>query len=439
MKLVYKTSLKTDLITFSLFKEDLKTDYVINNDSKELKQSLKNVLDEFNAYLETHSVKKYSISISTGIIKSNDLDNILWSILKSFNSWDFNKEVEVFITHKGSKNKEVENIINVATKIHHARTLAMLPANMGYPEAMKKHFQMVFKNVATKIKVFSRDQLKKKGFNLILSVGDSASVKHKPLLMTIERLVKNPRKTICFVGKGITFDSGGLNIKTGRNSDIEKMKYDKIGAIYAAYAMLDLIQKPEFDKINFVAILPFAENAVSDKSTRPGDVIKSHSGKTVEIVDTDAEGRLILADALSYACSEYKPDLVIDIATLTGFAEEMSCAHCGYYYTENDFIKKNVEEISFKLGERMIPMMTWNDMGNILKSNVADILNVSRKDCNDSFVAAIFLKEFITCIKTDWLHIDLSHEFDNNIPEGNGIRTMIHIVKKYLGIIVKNL
>lgn len=436
MKIVYETNLKTDLITFSLLKESLKTDYIINNDSKELKGSLKKALDEFNAYLDTHSAKKYYISISSGIIKSRDLENILWSILKSFNSWDFEKDVQVYITHKGVKNGFVQDIIHVATKIHHARTLAMLPANMGYPEAMKKHFQAVFKGVATKIKVFSRDKLKKRGFNLILSVGDSAKVKHRPLLMTIERLVKNPKKTICFVGKGITFDSGGLNIKTGRDSDIEKMKYDKIGAIYAAYAMLDLIQKPEFDEFNFVAILPFAENAVSDKSTRPGDVIKSYCGKTVEIVDTDGEGRLILADALSYACEEYKPDLIIDIATLTGFAESMSCAHAGYYYTENDFMKKEMEEISFRLGERMIPMMTWNDMGNILQSNVADILNISRKDCNDSFVAAIFMKEFITCTKTDWLHIDLSHEFDDHVPEGNGIRTMIHIVKKYLASVI---
>ena len=432
MKIVYETNLKNDLITFSLYKENLKTDYIINNDPKELKESLKKVLNEFNAYLETHDSKKYIISISPGIIKSHDLNNILWSLLKIFNSWDFDKKCRVTITHNGSKNKEIQDIVSLSIKIHHARTLAMLPGNLGYPEAMKKHFKSIFKNVATKIKIFSRDQLKKKRFNLILSVGESARASHKPLLMTIERLVKNPKKTICFVGKGITFDSGGINIKAGEGSDIEKMKYDKIGAIYAAYAMLHLMQSPEFKNINFVAILPFAENAVSAKATLPGDVIQSYSGKTVEIVDTDAEGRLILADSLSYACSTYKPDLVIDIATLTGFAEIISCAHTGYYFTENEKIKKDVETVSFKLGERMIPMITWNDMGDLLKSKVADLANVSQKSCNDAFVAAIFLKEFITCAKTDWLHIDLSHEFDDNIPEGNGIRTMIQIVKNYL-------
>jgi leucyl aminopeptidase len=313
--------------------------------------------------------------------------------------------------------------------------LAMLPSNIGYPESLSKHFKTVFKNVATKVKILSHKELKKKGLNLLLSVGDSARNKHHPLMMVIERNanIKNPKATVCLIGKGITFDSGGINIKSGYHSRIEDMKFDKIGAIYAAYAMLDLIQDHELDGYNFVAILPFAENAVSDKASMPGDVIKGYSGKTVEINNTDAEGRLILADSLAYACDIYKPNLIVDIATLTGFAEIMSCGHSGYYFTENEKIKKDTEQLSFNLGERMIPMMTWNDMGSVIKSDVADLLNVSRKNCNDAFVAAIFLKEFVTCPKTDWLHIDLSHETDDHVPEGNGIRTMTGVIRKYLG------
>jgi leucyl aminopeptidase len=249
------------------------------------------------------------------------------------------------------------------------------------------------------------------------------------MVTVVRRGTKRTGKVIAVVGKGITFDTGGLALKSA--SSMMKMKYDKIGAVYAAYAAFELMKDPTLSGHTIVGVFPLAENAVSQYATRPGDVVKSYLGKTVEIVDPDAEGRLVLADAFGHL-HKFQPDVLLDVATLTGHAETIHCDHAGYFYASNEKWKHEIEQLSYDLGERMIPMPTWTGYDDLLKSKVADLVNVPYKKCaSSSFTATMFLKEFIPS-NCDWLHIDLAHEIEDLVPTGYGIATLVDAAKAWL-------
>jgi leucyl aminopeptidase len=402
--------------------------------SKKLVSDLKTITKRLSSTLDTIDVNHFIIHLSDKIVelgnssKKEDISmmqHIIWKLLKQFLPWKHDPETTIIITHNDSKeHKEIANFIKLTEKMRDARLLAMTPANLAYPANIVQHFKEVFSTISgARTSVINYTKLKKDGFNLILAVGESAV--HKPELLIVERAAAKgsktkKTKTVCIIGKGITFDSGGLSIKGIR--DMMDMKFDKIGACYGAYALAHLMENNDYDNIRFIGIFPFAENAVSDRAVHPGDVIKSYMGKTVEITDPDAEGRLILADAFGYA-HKFHPDLIIDIATLTGHAESINCWHKGYYYATPNDLKAAVEKLSYDIGEPMLPMPTWDNHDDILESTVADLVNDSR-ECSDAFTATLFMKQFIPD-GTEWLHIDLAHEFDKHVPQGNGIRTIV--------------
>jgi len=353
------------------------------------------------------------------------LEHILSNIVRSFFVNIYKETSTIIVTHSGNAfNDLVKDNASMIRKVQAARLMSMLPANEATPEKIAIRLQKFFKKIPkVTTKVLKHTYLYKHEFNLIRAVGEGAI--NPPCMLVVERIVSPKYPTVCIIGKGITFDSGGLAIKSYKG--IIKMKFDKIGAINASMSLLHLLENKEMDHVNLVGIFPFAENAISEKAVHPGDVVKSYLGKTVEIIDPDAEGRLILADALAYA-RKYHPTLVIDIATLTGHAEKINCWHYGYYFARPDSLKREFETLTNDIGERMIPMPTWDDYNEILKSPVADLINSPSK-CSDAFVAALFLKEFVP-EKSDWIHIDVTHEFDGNVPKGNGIRSIIAIAKQ---------
>lgn len=372
-------------------------------------------------------VDKIIVYISNNLLEDdNSLEHVLSNITRCFFQNIYKDKGEIIFTHQGTtENKILKNVLSMVQKIQIARYLSMLPGNVGTPEVMVTQLKKLFKKVPhVNVKILSKDALYKQGFGLIKAVGSSAM--NPPYMMIAERMTNPKNPTVCLVGKGITFDSGGLALKPYKS--IINMKFDKIGAVNAAIAMMHLCELKELKDINFVAILPFAENSISDKAVRPGDVVKSYLGKTVEIIDPDAEGRLVLADAFGYA-HKYKPTLLIDIATLTGHAKHINCWHYGYYFAQPNSLKNRFEKLTDEIGERMIPMPTWTEYREVLNSTVADMINSPLK-CSDSFVAALFLKEFIPN-NCDWIHIDVTHEYDANIPKGNGIRSIVYVVEDY--------
>jgi leucyl aminopeptidase len=276
------------------------------------------------------------------------------------------------------------------------------------------------------VDVLSSKELEKKGYGLICAVGNSNG-KKGPRMAVVYREGSAKGKTIAVVGKGVTFDTGGYAIKPLRN--MRDMKYDKIGGVYGAHVLYQLVRNSSLNEHTLIGVFPFAENLISSTAVRPGDVVTSFIGKTVEISNPDAEGRLLLADAFGHLHG-YKPDVVLDVATLTGHAEKISCYHYGYFYALPARWGDAIEKSSDELGERMIAMPTWTDVSNTLQSPVADLSN-SGATCSDSFTATMFLKQFLPS-GCDWLHIDLAHGVDREIPTGDGIRTMMSAVHLWL-------
>lgn len=378
------------------------------------------------------NVKTIYLSVSTDLLKEKALtmEHVICKVLNGFFPEGSHLSQKVVVIHEGGHNASIEKIVRIAKKVTAGRMLALLPANYATPRKLCSYIRESFSDMPNmKYKVLKQAELHKKGFGLLLSVGNSSN--NKPVLCTvIRKALKKERKRIAIVGKGITFDSGGLAIKSFHH--MVDMKFDKIGAVYAAMALQYLCESPEWDDVTFIGVFPLAENAVSETATHPGDVVRSYIGKTVEVTNPDAEGRLILADALGYVEKDIgNIDLMIDVATLTGHASSINCWHKGYFYCNDEQLRNQVEKITNMIGERMLPMPAWDDYEEVLKSNVADISN-SPLECGDSFVAAMFLKQFVATTKK-WVHIDLAHETDNKqIPAGNGMRTMIAVCEHVL-------
>lgn len=366
--------------------------------------------------------KNYTPVISVSCKNKYDLINSLYEIAFFFKIKNIkNPKKNIIIQSDANIKDEILLINNCMSAID----LNINPSNIATPKMLSIFIKNLFKNIkGVKIKILSSQQIKKEGLNLLYAVGNGSI--NEPYFVIIERLISNKPNT-CIVGKGITFDAGGTNIKT--TDSINDMKYDKTGAVYSLYAIKHIIETQK--NISIVALLPFSENIITKSSLKPGDVIKSYNGKTVEILNTDAEGRLILADALAYS-ERYKPKLLIDIATLTGSATKINCYHSGYFYCSSRYLKDYIELTSYKLNERMIGMPSWVNK-EMLESSVADIKNFSMK-CNDAFTATMFLREFIPKNIKNWLHIDLAHEIykdkEISIPNGKGIFTLIEIIKK---------
>lgn len=378
---------------------------------------------------DTFKVFKIYIYLPDALLNSKQglLEFVMSSCTQAFLSNVYKTQNKIIVTHSGKENNRVKNCISMIEKVQVARLFSMLPANIATPEKIAKRIQTIFDRVSrVKTRLLTEQYLKEHHFNLIVSVNKGS--KNKSCMLVIERKTNSKQPTVCIVGKGITFDSGGLAIKPLRY--MKDMKYDKIGAISGAMALLHLMELKSTKHLNLIGVFPFAENLISSNAIRPGDVIKSHLGKTVEVSNPDAEGRLILADALSYT-HKYEPNLVIDIATLTGHAESISCWHKGYYYAIPETLKRLTETTTNNIGERMIPMPTWGEYREVLQSSVADLINDS-DICDDSTSAALFLKEFVPK-DSQWLHIDLAHEQDDNMPNGAGIRSIIEIVDETYG------
>jgi leucyl aminopeptidase len=204
------------------------------------------------------------------------------------------------------------------------------------------------------------------------------------------------------VGKGITFDTGGLNIKT---AGMVHMKCDMAGgaAVFGAMQLIADLQLP----VKVTAIVPCAENAVDAKAFLPSDVIHSYSGTSIEIIDTDAEGRLVLADGISYLIKNYKPEYIVDIATLTGSSVGTLGYECGALFTNNEALSKKLQDAGDSVGERLWQLPLWDVYKQDIESDIADVKNYSGKPVAGAISAAKFL-EYFTKEHTAWAHLDVA-------------------------------
>ena len=248
--------------------------------------------------------------------------------------------------------------------------------------------------------MLGKKELKQKKFGAILAVAEGSS--SAPGMVIVDYHPRGAKSTAALVGKGVTFDSGGLNLKTTKT--INLMKVDMAGAAAVAATVLAAARLKLKQRV--IGILPLVENMISGKATRPGDIIRSYSGKTIEIGNTDAEGRLILIDALSYAVQRYKPGILIDIATLTGACVMALGEGYAGVFSNDDELAAAITQSGEKTSERCWRMPLPDDYKDLIKSEVADINNMPGSRWGGAITAALFLSEFVG--ETRWAHIDIA-------------------------------
>jgi leucyl aminopeptidase len=308
-----------------------------------------------------------------------------------------------------------------------ARDLENEPANLLSPDRFCKVVKAIFKTIKpmkTNITVMNETDMKKQGLNLVLSIGLSS--KRMPRFMTIEHFKDDSLPTICLVGKTVIFDAGGLNIKLSAMEP--SMKTDKSGGAVVVAIMKHLIEANI--KCNLVGILPVVENLLSEDVTRPGDIVKSHSGKTVEITDTDAEGRLIMADAISYS-KKYNPSYLIDLATLTGWSDTVHPDTKAVCYTKNMELASLVNQIGDQVGERVWFLPPWDEYTYYTKSKVANVRNYNLDTREGAYLPSMFLLSFVPISLQDhYIHFDICNNFTNNLAQGNCVVLVSELIQQ---------
>lgn len=308
------------------------------------------------------------------------------------------------------------------------------PANYKTPQTLADWVTQSGKQFGYLVTVLDKAELEKQKLGALLSVSAGSEV--PPVLIIAEHKPAHAANalTVGLVGKGVTFDTGGLSIKPSTSMHLMKSDMGGAAAVLGAVEVAAKLNLP----IHLVGIVPATENSVDSRSTKPGDVITSYIGKTIEIIDTDAEGRVILADGLGYMIRHYQPDILIDLATLTGSIIAALGLHAGGMFTQNDELARQLTEAADQTGERLWRMPLWGDYKEDIKSDVADLKNFSGKPVAGSISAAKFLEVF-TDEHPAWAHLDIAgmafadSEFGTQKnATGFGIRLLIAYLQKLI-------
>ena len=311
---------------------------------------------------------------------------------------------------------------------------ANLPPNECTPTTLATLAKNIGKKNKMKCIVFSKNELKKRGFGGISAVGQGS--KNEPKLIILEHN-KGPKneKPIILVGKAVTFDTGGISLKPGEKMD--EMKFDKCGGC-TVLGIMKIISEMKLQK-NVVGIIPSVENMPGGEAYRPGDIIKLYNGKTAEILNTDAEGRLILSDALAYGERHYSPKAIIDFATLTGACIIALGNNVAAIISNNERLKQKICESSKTTSEEVWELPLNDDYMDMIKSDVADMKNIGIGRAAGTITAAAFLRNAIE--DTPWAHIDIagvawtqgatkSKPYNPKGATGFGVRLIVDYLQK---------
>lgn len=345
---------------------------------------------------------------------------------------DFLVKVINFVGLDKTACKLYNRVKNVCDAVCFTRDLANTNADDMYPEKIGEIGQALakeFKSVSCK--VLDRKALEKNKLGLLIAVGKGSA--KDPTLVILEYKGKpSSKENFAVVGKGLTFDAGGLNLKP--TGSIETMRFDMSGGA----AVLGIIKAAALLKlpVNIIGVIPSAENAIGSHSYKPGDTYTSYSGKTVEISNTDAEGRLILADALSYLQKNFKPSYIVDLATLTGAIVVALGRGVSGFFANDEKLAKAVKEAGQKSGELVWQLPLFEDYKEYLKSDIADIKNSASGREGGSITAALFLREFINNVP--WVHVDIAGTCDlpkpkfynTSVATGVGVRLVISLLEE---------
>ena len=406
--LLKNSDLKKNIFIFEL---NSKRKIALISIKKNIKNfDMENLGAEFYGHINSEKKSEYSINSDTLIGRQeNFISHFLHGLkLKSyeFKKYKSKKESKIIsINVLGIKNRpSAKNLLKfkaLEEGTFFARDLVSEPGNILHPDEYAKRLNLLKKD-GLKVTIYDKKKLKKLGMNALLGVG-MGSIRGS-YLVTIEwNGAKNNSKPLAFVGKGVTFDTGGYSLKPARF--MEDMTYDMAGSAAVVGLMKNLALRKS--KINAVGVVGLVENMVSGVAQRPGDIVKSYSGKTIEVLNTDAEGRLVLADALSFTEKKFKPKFIIDLATLTGAIIVCLGSEYAGLFSNDDKLSTQIINAGQKVEEKLWRMPLHKNYDKLMDSKNADMQNINYVGGAGSTTAAQFLQRFILN-KTPWAHLDIA-------------------------------
>ena len=386
---------------------------IFSNESKSLEDYYFNFF--LGCFLKKYSFKKYK----TIFKKNENIKEITNLLITSSNKIFFNKIIN-----------NVENIIN---GVFLTRDLVSEPPNYLNPEKFVSEIKKLTK-LGLKVEVFDYSKMKKIGMNALLGVAQGS--KNLPYFVTITWKPNNSKnkKPLSFIGKGVCFDTGGISLKPAKF--MEDMKYDMAGAGAVVGLMKTLALRKS--KSYVVSAVALVENMPGGAAQRPGDIVKSYSGKTIEVLNTDAEGRLILADAIYYIDEQYKPELIVDLATLTGAIVVSLGSEYAGLFSNNDKLAEKLIKAGEIENEKLWRFPLNKNYDKLMDSKIADIQNINYSGGAGSITAAQFLQRFLKN-NTPWAHLDIAGmawaKKDLDIiptgATGYGVKLLNKFVEKY--------
>jgi len=400
--------LKKNLLVFQI---NSKKKIILISIKKNLETTeVENLGAEFYSYINYGNKGEFTINADS--IKSKIEDFLGYFLhglkLKSykFNIYKSKKEKKLFLVNIiGKKNKlKLKNKLKfkaLEKGSFYARDLVSEPGNILHPDEYAKRLSSL-KKYGLKINIYDNKKLKKLGMNALLGVGQG-SIRGSYLVTMEWNGAKNNSNPLAFVGKGVCFDTGGYSLKPAKF--MEDMTYDMAGSATVVGLMINLAMRKA--KINVVGVVGIVENMVSGNAQRPGDIVKSYSGKTIEILNTDAEGRLVLADALTFTEKKFKPKFMVDLATLTGAIIVSLGSEYAGLFSNNDELSKQLLEVGEKVDEKLWRMPLHKNFDKLIDSKNADMQNINYVGGAGSTTAAQFLQRFILN-KTPWAHLDIA-------------------------------
>ncbi|MBH66881.1 MAG: leucyl aminopeptidase [Rhodospirillaceae bacterium] len=344
------------------------------------------------------------------------------------------KKLTIAVDAHSVARKHFSELQAVADGVFFARDLVSEPPNILFPDSFSKKLQSL-RTVGLKVEVLGEKEMSKLGMGALLGVGQGSSRESKLVIMRWTG-GRRGEKPLGFIGKGVCFDTGGISLKPA--SGMEDMKWDMGGAAVVSGLMKALAVRKA--GVNVVGIVGLVENMPDGNAQRPGDIVKSMSGQTIEIINTDAEGRLVLADALWYMNKRFKPKFMIDLATLTGaMMVALGQINCGYF-SNDDTLAEQMEKAAKAVGEGLWRMPLGAEYNKMMDSDVADMKNAGPR-FGGSVTAACFLERFVE--SCPWSHLDIagmawSAKDAPTVPKGGtgwGVRTLNELVKSnYEGV-----
>lgn len=398
--------------------------------------------------LEAHKIAEAAIIVDGIILGFKEADaaaNIAYGAhLRAYN---FNKYFSKKKDDKQAKLKEI-NIVTSSTKntkkaftplqgvaesVYVARNYVSEPPNTLYPENYAKFIKDDFKSLGIKVEVLDEKKMEKLGMNSLLCVGQGSEKASRLVVMKYEGAKNKKDKPVAFVGKGVTFDSGGISLKPG--DGMWDMKYDMGGSAAAVGAIRAVAARKA--KVNAVCVVGLVENMPDGKSVKPADIVTSMSGQTIEVLNTDAEGRLVLADALWYTQKEFNPKIIIDLATLTGACVVALGQHKAGLLSNDDKLAEQIYNAGEEVGERVWRLPLGDEYDKQMDSKIADMQNISNMKGGGTITAGQFLQRFVN--DKTWAHLDIAgvawaEKAKPMTPQGAtgfGVQLLDRLVAKY--------